>query len=171
MSLAIILSSASAMSQVYLTKETALKLSFPDATIERRTVFLTDVQVQMIQNSAKAKVTSRVITYYVGMNNGRPAGYAFFETHIVRTMPATFMIVVNPDSTVRAVELLAFYEPEDYRPPERWLELFGGKSLQSDLWLKRGIQNIVGATLSAQSVSDGVRRTLALYETVLSRGQ
>ncbi|MEX2115958.1 MAG: FMN-binding protein [Bacteroidota bacterium] len=165
---AFILCSTPAISQVYLTKDAALALYFPEATIERRTVFLTDSQVQVIQNSAKAKVSSRVVTYYVGMNAGRVTGYAFFETHIVRTMPATFMIVVNPDSTVRAVELLAFYEPEDYRPPKRWLELFGGKSMQSDLWLKRGVQNIVGATLSAQSISDGVRRTLALYETAVA---
>lgn len=168
--LAMLIWSVTAESQVYLTKEAALKLYFSSSKIERRTVFLSEAQVSVIQNSAKAKVTSRVITYYVGMNNNRPDGYAFFETHIVRTMPATFMIVINPDSTVRAVELLAFYEPEDYRPPKRWLELFDGKSLKSDLWLKRGIQNIVGATLSAQSISDGVRRTLALYETAVAGG-
>ncbi len=165
-----LLCSTGAWAQVYLTKEAALQLYFPNATVERKTLFLTEEQVQVIQNSAKAKVTSRVVTYYVGMNNGMPEGYAFFETHVVRTMPAIFMIVVNPDSTVRAVELLAFYEPEDYRPPERWLDLFDGKSSKSDLWLKRGIQNIVGATLSAQSITDGVRRTLALFETAVSGG-
>ena len=167
----LILCCTSVWSQVYLTKEAALELYFPNTAIERRTVFLTERQAQVIQNTAKAKVPSRIVTYYIGMNNDRAIGYAFFETHIVRTMPATFMIVVNPDSTIRAVELLAFYEPEDYRPPKRWLELFDGKSLQSDLWLKRGIQNIVGATLSAQSISDGVRRTLALYETAVSGGR
>ena len=167
----LILCCTSVWSQVYLTKEAALELYFPNTAIERRTVFLTEGQAQVIQNTAKAKVPSRIVTYYIGMNNDRAIGYAFFETHIVRTMPATFMIVVNPDSTIRAVELLAFYEPEDYRPPKRWLELFDGKSLQSDLWLKRGIQNIVGATLSAQSISDGVRRTLALYETAVSGGR
>ncbi len=84
-------------------------------------------------------------------------------------MPETFMAVINPDSTVRAVEILAFYEPEDYLPPKRWIEQFRSKSLNSDLWLKRGVQNIVGATLSAQSVTEGVRRLLSTFEVAIPK--
>jgi hypothetical protein len=110
-----------------------------------------------------------VVTYYVGTRDDGVTGYAFFDTHVVRTMPATIMIVIDPDSTVRAVEVLAFYEPEDYRPTERWLDQFDGKSLRNDLWLKRGIHNIVGATLSAQSISDAVRVTLATFQNAVPK--
>jgi len=169
LSLLMMISPGVASSQVYLTREAALGLYFPQSSVERRTVFLSKEQVNEIQSAAKAKVPSRLVTYYVGRMNEKPAGYAFFDTHIVRTMPATIMIVLNPDTTVRAVEVLAFYEPEDYRPPKRWLDQFGEKSLQSDLWLKRGIQNIVGATLSAQSITDAVRVTLALYQIAIPK--
>jgi hypothetical protein len=37
--------------------------------------------------------------------------------------------------------------------------------MKTDLWLKRGIQNIVGATLSAQSITSAVRVALAVFET------
>lgn len=156
--------------QVYLTKEAALKLYFPDAvSVERKTVFLTDQQVEKIQSRARAKVDSRVLTYYVGRSMVGPLGYAFFETQIVRTMPETFLIVVNPDSSVRAVEILAFFEPEDYLPPKRWLNLFVNKSLRDDLWLKRGVQNVIGATISAQSITDGVRKILATFELAVPK--
>ncbi|MBI3578773.1 MAG: hypothetical protein HY089_05095, partial [Ignavibacteriales bacterium] len=46
------------LGQVYLTKEQALKLYFPNATVERKTVFLTDKQVETIQTQAKSKVES-----------------------------------------------------------------------------------------------------------------
>ncbi|MBI2620371.1 MAG: FMN-binding protein [Ignavibacteriales bacterium] len=160
-----------ASSQVYLTKEAALETYFSGLRVERRTVFLTESQTGTIQKAAKAHVPSRIITYYVARNSEGTRGYAFFDTHIVRTMPATVMIVLNPDSTVRAVEVLAFYEPEDYRPPKRWLDLFEGKSLESDLWLKRGIHNIIGATLSAQSITDAVRVTLAVFRTAVPKEQ
>ncbi|MBI4418926.1 MAG: FMN-binding protein [Ignavibacteriales bacterium] len=163
------MSSGTTSAQVYLTKNAALEQYFSGSSVERRTLFLTNEQVSAIQTAAKARVPSRVVTYYVGKNANGTSGYAFFDTHVVRTMPATIMIVVNPDSTVRAVEVLAFYEPEDYRPPARWLHLFDGKTLRSDLWLKRGIQNIVGATLSAQSITDAVRLTLALYQTAVPK--
>ncbi|HWP82912.1 MAG TPA: FMN-binding protein [Bacteroidota bacterium] len=156
--------------QVYLTRDEALKLSFPQAaSVGRKTVFLTDRQVEAIQAKAKAKVESRVVTYYVGKVGGKVDGYAFFETHVVRTMPATFMTIIDPDSSVRSVEILAFYEPEDYLPPKRWLELFKAKRLENDLFLKRGVQNIAGATLSAHAIAEGVRRMLATFEIAVPK--
>ncbi|MBI3587499.1 MAG: FMN-binding protein [Ignavibacteriales bacterium] len=155
--------------QVYLTKEQALKLYFPNATVERKTVFLTDQQVEKIQTQAKSKVESKLVTYYVGKGASGAEGYAFFETHVVRTLPETFMVVLEADGSIRAVEILAFYEPEDYLPPKRWLALFQKKNVQSDLWLKRGVQNIVGATLSAQGITEGVRKVLATFETAIPK--
>jgi electron transport complex protein RnfG len=155
--------------QVYLTKNEALQRAFPGAAIDRRTLFLSENQVREIQTKAKAKIESRIVTYYVAKRAEVIDGYAFFETHIVRTMPATFMTVINPDSSVRSVELLAFYEPEDYLPPRRWLELFKVKRLADDLFLKRGIRNIAGATLSAHAIAEGVRRALAIFEVIVSQ--
>ncbi|MGH2567139.1 MAG: FMN-binding protein [Bacteroidota bacterium] len=160
----------SLLGQVYLTRDEALKLYFPEAlSVERKTVFLTDRQVDLIQSRARAKVESKVLTYYVGRSAVGVQGYAFFETQTVRTMPETYLVVVDPDSSVRAVEMLAFYEPEDYLPPNRWLGLFSNKTLRDDLWLKRGVQNIVGATISAQSITDGVRRILATFEVAVPK--
>jgi hypothetical protein len=152
-----------------MTKEDALELHFPNAAVERKTVFLTEQQVQAIQQRAKAKVHSKIITYYVARRSGDIQGYAFFDTHIVRTMPETFVVVVGPDSTVKALQILAFHEPEDYLPPQRWLTQFIRKVLDGDLWLKRGIQHISGATLSAQAITNEVRRLLAAFEIAIPK--
>lgn len=159
---------ASSFSQVYLTKDEALKLAFPErAKVERKTVFLTDEQVEWIQKMAKAKLESKVVTYYVGSADTGVIGYAFFETHVVRTMPETFMAVIGKNGRVQMVEILAFYEPEDYRPSARWLGQFTNRELSDDLWLKRGIRTMSGATISAQKITEGVRRTLAIYQAAI----
>ena len=158
----------SVAAQVRMTKEDALSQYFPDAVIERRTTFLTQEQVERIQQQARARVESRILTYYVARRNDGVVGTAFFETQTIRTMPATYVAVIDPDSSVRAVEILAFHEPDDYAPPGRWLAQFGGKSHRDDLFLKRGVQNIAGATLTAQALSDGVRRLLTSYEIVIA---
>lgn len=134
--------------------------------IQRETIFLTDRNVEEIQLKAKAKVESKIVTYYAS-----PKGFAFFETRTIRTMPATFIVVVNPKGSVEAVEMMAFYEPEDYLPPKRWLKTFFGKTTDDDLWLKRGIYNISGATLSAQAVTESVRRILATFELAIHKEQ
>ena len=110
-----------------------------------------------------------MVTYYVGKSTRGIHGYAFFETHIVRTMPETFMAVVNPDGNLKFVEILAFYEPEDYLPPRRWLDLFRGRKLGDDLWVKRGIRNITGATLTTQAITDGIRRILATFRVAIKK--
>ena len=161
--------SDNATSQVYLTKEETLKLYFPQSSIERKTLFLTDEQLQKIQSIAKAKLDSKILTYYVANGAKGIDGYAFFETHIVRTMPETFIAVLDQNGIIRAVEILAFYEPEDYLPSKRWLALFGQKNLNDNLWVKRGIPNISGATLSTHAITEGVRRILATFSIAIPK--
>lgn len=153
-----------------MTKDEALRRFFPQGTqVERKTLFLTPQQVQQIEALARAKVESKVITYYVGTLRDTVVGYAFFETHVVRTMPETFLLLVAPSGAVQTVDILAFYEPEDYLPPKRWLSLFRNRMLDDELWVKRGIQAISGATLSAHSITSGVRRLLATFQIAVPK--
>lgn len=149
--------------QVYMTRDQALELYFPGAHAEKQTLFLNDDQVQAIQQMARAKVPSKIVTYFTCKKEGQITGYAFFDAEVIRTQKAAYMIALDTDGNVRALEILAFYEPEDYLPPKKWMQQFERKDLKDDLWIKRGIPNISGATLSAQALTDAVRRTLALY--------
>jgi hypothetical protein len=161
-----------AFGQSLLSREDALREYFPPPqVVEKRTLFLTEDQVKAIESRARARVDSRLLTYYAARDSGRITGYAIVETRIVRTLPQTFMVVVSGDGTLRGVELLAFSEPEDYRPPERWLDTFTGRSLTDDLWLKRGVRNIIGATITAESITSGVREVLATVEATLLGGR
>lgn len=151
-----------------MKQDEALKIAFPEAvSVERKTLFLSPKQIEAIEKLAKSKMEYRVITYYVGRNKKEFMGYAFFESHVVRTMPETFMVVLAAEGTVRSVEMLAFYEPEDYLPPKKWLGLFDNKKLDQELWIKRGIKNITGATLTTQAITDGIRRILATFDIAI----
>jgi Na+-translocating ferredoxin:NAD+ oxidoreductase RnfG subunit len=153
---------------VYHSRDAALKLAFPDADrTEARDFFLTAVQRERIEAAAKSRIESDLLTVYVGHRGGEVVGFAILDTHVVRTLPETFMIVLAPDGTIRATHVLAFYEPTDYLPSERWLAQFTGKSEADDLRLGRGIDGITGSTLSARAVSDAIRRALALHAVLL----
>ena len=154
---------------LFLTKDDALKLYFPDAQIERKTEYLSPEQKTAVKQKAHAPMEARVVTYYVARKNNVVIGYAFFETVTVRTKDATYMVAVNPDATVRGVEILAFYEPPDYKPIPKWFGQFYKKGLDDDLNLRSGIRNIAGATLSAQALSDGVRRILSIYSLIVAK--
>src|SRR5262249_50360166 len=85
----------------------------------------------------------------------------------VRTMPALFMIVVAPDSTIARVDVLAFHEPPEYRPPERWLALLGRHRLDDRLWPERDIRTLSGASLSTRAVTEATRLALACREVLV----
>lgn len=156
--------------KTYLTRTQALELAFPkDAKVERKTAFLTDAQADAAKRKARAPLDSKVWTYYqAASSTGAALGWAYFETHPVRTMSETILVAVAPDGTVRFVELLAFAEPEDYAASPAWLKQFERRRLDDELALRRGLRGITGSTLTAEAVASGVRRVLAVHEVIHS---
>lgn len=154
--------------KVYYTKEDALKLAFPDGTkVEKKTVFLDTKQKEKIEELARTKVESRVFTFYVGEKDGEVVGYALFGSHVVRTKPEVYMAVIKPDGSLGFIEILAFYEPEEYLPSKKWFRQFNNKGLNDDLWLKRGINAISGATMSANGIIRETRIALAVFKVTI----
>lgn len=161
--LAILFVVDAAHAAVYHSKESALDLAFPDAdSVVTQSVFLDDAQVQTLQREAGSAPEARILNCYVGYLDGAVMGRAYFETHRVRTLPETLLVVVAPDGRVRAVHLIAFHEPPEYRATDSWLAQYAGRGLDDDLALGRGVAGIGGATLTAQAVHAAVRRVLAL---------
>lgn len=160
---------AAAAGRVLLTQKQALDLAFPPGTkVERRTAFLSQEQLERASKRGRVKIDSSVWTYYVGLASGAATGYAYFDTHVVRTMPETFMAVLNPDGSVRSVELLAFAEPDDYLPRPSWLKQFHGRRADEDLMVGRALRNITGASLTSNALADGVRRVLAVHREAVA---
>ena len=150
-----------------LSQKDALALAFPAGTkVERRTAFLTDEQAAAAEKAAGSKLDSKIWTYYVGTSSSGPAGTAYFESHKVRTMNEAFMVVVNPDATVRFVEILSFAEPDEYLAPKKWLSQFERKALDDDLMIRRGLRNNTGASITSDVVTRGVRRVLAVHQVL-----
>lgn len=155
--------------QVRLTQQEALRVAFPEpATIERRTAFLSEQELESARGRAgfDVEVEQSVVTYYVGWSGDQPLGVAYFDAHRVRTLPEVLMIVVSPESRIRRIEILKFSEPPEYRAPESWLAQFEDEPLTESLNLERSIVNITGATLTSQAVTEAARRVLALHQVI-----
>ncbi|UCH84064.1 MAG: FMN-binding protein [Candidatus Latescibacterota bacterium] len=160
------------LAEVFHSKESALRLAFPDAdTVDKREIFLSSEQVEEVERLARVQVPSRLVTVYIGRKSGSPLGYAFIETHQVRTLPETILIVLEPDGRVRDIYMLAFHEPPEYGPPDRWLGQFQGRLLDDDLSLRGEVAGIAGATLTATAITAALRKTLATLQVALLRAK
>lgn len=153
---------------VFHTRDEALRIAFPEAErTEARDFFLTPEQRSEIERLARRALDSDLVTVYVGLRGSETMGYAFLDTHVVRTLPETFLVVLGTDGAVRSTYVLAFYEPQEYLPTDRWRGQFDGKRIDDDLQVGRGIAAITGSTLSSRAIAGSVRRALALHSVLI----
>ncbi|MGH0035566.1 MAG: FMN-binding protein [Myxococcota bacterium] len=154
--------------KVFLSQNEALALAFPDADeIKNDVTVLSVEQVERIQKLARSKLETEIVKLYSGWKDGRLLGYAYIDVHTVRTLPEAFLVVLGPDGSVRSLRVLAFYEPLDYLPADRWYHQFDGVRPGDTLRLGREIHGISGATLSARAVTASVRRVQAMYRVLI----
>ena len=150
--------------RVYMTQKQALATAFPSPQeVRRETLYLTAEQAKRVSVEAGVPMKRNIVPYYIGLLDGRPTGYAYFDTHLVRTLPETIMVHLAADARIVSIDILSFDEPEDYLPGGRWLRQFNGRRLNDELSLKRGIRGLTGATLSSRAITQAARRVLTLH--------
>ncbi|HEX3131311.1 MAG TPA: FMN-binding protein [Thermoanaerobaculia bacterium] len=158
--------SGAASAKVFVTVDEALRLAFPGCEVVRRTAYLTPAQVQQAKDLSGVEVPSALVAYHEARRNGHLVGTAYFDTHRVRTLPETLLIVIDPQGRVARLEVISFREPEEYMPRGAWYGQFKGHRLDRDLALKTGIHPVSGATLTARATTSAVRRVLALHQVI-----
>ena len=153
--------------KVYMTQEEALAVAFPGKSdVRRQTAFLTDDQAALIEKKSGQELSSKIVVFYTA--GGRTA---YFDTHLVRTLAETVMVVVSDQATIERVDILSFDEPEDYLPRDIWIQQLEGKKLDEELSLRKSIRPITGATLSGRALVSASRRVLAVHEVLGAAGE
>lgn len=149
----------------------ALRAIFPQADrIEPRDLLLDDEAAARLAELARARVADRMVTFYTARRGGEVVGYAAIHTHVVRTKRETFAIAFEPDGRIRRIVVLAFLEPPEYQPAERWLAQFHGKGEGDRLAVGDDLAPIAGATLSARGIAERSRWLLQALLAARRRG-
>lgn len=152
---------------VFKRPDEALKGVFKDARIVVKNIVLKSEQVSDIEKLSGIKQEDRLVSFYEAKRDNEVIGYAFIDSHIVRTKIETVLYVINPSGKIETIEVLSFNEPLDYLPNENWLRLFTGRSVDKDeIRLRRDIPAITGATLTSKAITDNTRKVLAIWKVV-----
>ncbi|HYQ80463.1 MAG TPA: FMN-binding protein [Anaeromyxobacteraceae bacterium] len=150
----------------------ALRALFPEAErFEARDLLIDDATAARLAELARARVEDRMVTFYTARRGGAVAGYAAIHTHVVRTKRETFAIAFEPDGHIRRIQVLAFLEPPEYQPPERWLAQLRGKGAGDRLAVGDDLAPIAGATLSARGIAERSRWLLQALLSARRRGE
>jgi hypothetical protein len=166
---AVLLSATSARAGAVAGKEeAAIRAVFPAAdAIAAKDVILTDDMVGRIERLARARVRERLVTFYTARRGPEILGYAVIHSHVVRTKRETLSLAFEPDGRLRKVTVLAFLEPTEYKPSDRWLAQFEGKGAGDRIAVGQDIAPISGATLTARGVAEESRWLLQALRQVV----
>ena len=153
--------------KVFYSKEEALKLAFADnAQVEMLSLFPSDEQSQQIEQLAKVKLDSKLISVFVGRKQDSILGYAIIDSHTVRSQTETLLLVLDVQGRLKNVTTLAFNEPPEYQPPERWYTQLLNRTLEQ-LSFDQDVQGIAGATLSTRAALNSARKVEAIFQILL----
>jgi Na+-translocating ferredoxin:NAD+ oxidoreductase RnfG subunit len=154
--------------QMFLNKKQALKLAFPGVKkVKKKKIWLSDPQTAAIQKilGDQIEYKERRVTHYFGLNEaGSPMGAMVIGNEIGRSYPITFMVVINPDGTVKDVEIMVYREPHGWEVRfESFMSQFFGRDASDPF---DNINNITGATLSVRSLTKGVKQAVAEFQVI-----
>lgn len=160
-----------ATAKVFHSRQEALALAFPDADrVDKQTFVLTREQITALEEVGRTTFESKLVTLFTAYREGEILGHAHIDVHTVRTHPAALLVVLDSKGEVRSVRILAFHEPLDYMPSEKWYAQFAGKRREDRLRVGGDVHGVVNATLSARAASDSIRRTLAYHAILIEPG-
>lgn len=146
----------------------AMKQSYgDDAVIVKKNTLLSKAQALKIQKESKTKLDSKIFRVYKATKESQLLGYGILINKKVRSKNAVVLYFISKDSILKSIEIVAFNEPVEYLPSNKWNSQFEDISTDKMLRVSKEIPTITGATLSARSITDGSRVAFAFYNEVL----
>ncbi|MEE2975421.1 MAG: FMN-binding protein [Thermodesulfobacteriota bacterium] len=150
-------------STVWMTIPEALDTYFPNYKVKKGKIYLNKKTMARLEKTTRSEFKDKIYTYYEAYKGNKRVNTAFVDTHILRTRTETIFVVFNNKGKVQSVEVLAFYEPEEYIMTKKWLKQFDGKNLRQKLIPREDIIEVSGATISSHETTKAIRRTMGLY--------
>jgi hypothetical protein len=155
---------APAHALVYLSVEQAQQLMFPGQTLTAMALNLNAEDISAIQKDAGVKVFPGSLRAWKA-----DSGYFFVDAVIGKHDLITYAVALGADGKVRQTEILEYREAYGGEVRNaRWRAQFTGRQHGDPVKIGRDVQNISGATLSCEHVTDGIRRLLSTYAIAIA---
>jgi Na+-translocating ferredoxin:NAD+ oxidoreductase RnfG subunit len=153
----------------YMTLQQAQGLIYAQADqFVPAAVTLSPEQVAAVEARSRVKLRAPKQQVWEARAKGKQIGWFFVDQVIGKHELITYAAGIDLDGKLRQFQIVEYREIQGYQVRElAWRDQFVGKTVDDPLEVGVDIRNISGATLSCHHVAEGLRRLLALHETVL----
>lgn len=155
---AVVLPSAAAHAETFLTLEEAQQLMFPGARFTPADFMLDSSERTRLRTVSRTSVFRPKVQMWT-VSTG---GWFFLDQVMGRDDRITYAVGLDAHGRLKSVEILVCDAEYDQVRKAAWLRAFVGKSF-TGRHLMSEIPSLSGATLSSAHVTDGVTRILATF--------
>ena len=164
----IILTSLLAASDIKIVCEEHLFHLYPENTDFRMHILKLDKQMKKeVENQVKQKFYRDKLYYWTISQDDTTIAYAFLDNVIGKSMPITFMVILNIDGDIINANVIKYREAYGGEVGNKgWLRQFINLNNNSGYNIGKDIDGISGATISVKSMSKGIYKIAALYPLI-----
>ena len=159
--------------ETYLTESEALKIAFkdlPSPTSHYRA--LSKELKEELKKFVPGKDIHPSIKYWVSRIDGQVVKFAIIDNVIGKHEPITYMLTLDRDLAIDAVEILAYREARGWEVRnQKWRDQFESKKHGDSFRVGSSISNISGATLSCRSLARDIKKNLAILNRIIPQQQ
>ena len=135
-----------------------------DVSIYMHTLKLDTESKVLVQNKVKQRFYRDELYYWAIFNNDTTIAYALMDNVIGKSMPITFLVILNNEGTILAAEVIKYREAYGSDVGNKnWLAQFTNSTNTSQFTVGKNIDGISGATISVNSLSKGIQKIAVLF--------
>ena len=167
-SILIILTSLLAAGDIKIACEEQLFNLYPENTDIRMHIIKLDKHMKkQVEIQVKQRFYRDKLYYWTISQSDTTITYAFLDNVIGKSMPITFMVILNIDGDIINANVIKYREAYGGEVGNKgWLRQFINLNNNSGYNIGKDIDGISGATISVKSMSKGIYKIAALYPLI-----
>ena len=135
-----------------------------DVSIYMHTLKLNTELKILVQNKVKQRFYRDELYYWNISNNDTTIAYALMDNVLGKSMPITFLVILNNEGNILASEVIKYREAYGSEVGNKnWLAQFTHFNDTTDFKVGKNIDGISGATISVNSLSKGIQKMAVLF--------
>ena len=135
-----------------------------DVSINMHTLKLDTELKALVQNRVKQRFYRDELYYWTISNNDTTIAYALMDNVLGKSMPITFLVILNNEGNILASEVIKYREAYGSEVGNKnWLAQFTYFNDTTDFKVGKNIDVISGATISVNSLSKGIQKMAVLF--------
>ncbi len=138
-----------------------------NVNLSMHTLTLPSALKSKVQNNVKQTFYRDNLYYWEITNEDSTLAYAFLDNVIGKSMPITFIVIINQKGEIMASHVVKYRESYGGEIGNKnWLSQFNKLTNSSEYIVGKNIDGISGATISVNSLSKGIQKIAVLFPLI-----